>query len=339
MKIVVLVGGISTERDVSIVSGTQICQGLRKRGHQAILVDVYFGTPKSDGWFEKEWNIEEELTYIKQYTRFDTRTDKKSGFFGENVLAICQEADIVFMALHGENGENGKVQATFDLLGIAYTGTGALGSGLAMDKAIAKNIFMYQNIPTPRGYHLDRFSSKEFEDYDLVLPVVVKPNNGGSSIGVTIVRQRQEWDAALEKAFALEDRVIVESYIKGREFSIGFIEDRVLPPIEIRPLQGFYDYENKYKAGAALEICPAPISEEKTKEMGMWALRVKEALRLEVYGRIDFLMDEEENLYCLEANTLPGMTPTSLLPQEAQVVGMDFEDLCESIMQASLKVR
>lgn len=341
MKIVVLVGGISTERDVSIVSGTQICTRLREKGYQAMLADIYFGfaESKSASRFEEYLSIEEELDYIKSFTRFDLREGKRGSFFGEGILDLCQEADIVFMALHGENGENGKVQATFDLLGIPYTGTGALGSALAMDKGIAKDIFMNHQIPTPRGFQLTPSSSKELKDYEISLPVVVKPANGGSSIGVTIVKEEGEWDNALKVAFDLEDRIIVEEYIEGREFSIGFMEDKVYPPIEIRPLVGFYDYENKYKAGAATEICPAPISEEKTKEMGYWALRVKEALRLEVYGRIDFLMDKEENLYCLEANTLPGMTPTSLLPQEAAVEGIDFTGLCELIIEASLKAR
>ena len=166
---------------------------------------------------------------------------------------------------------------------------------------------------------------------------VVKPCCGGSSIGVSIVRDEKEYQQALKEAFRWEEKVIIESYVKGREFSVGVMDFQALPVIEIAPLEGFYDYKNKYAAGSAVETCPAQLSPSITEKMQHYAVEVAKALGLETYARMDFLLDEQENIYCLEANTLPGMTPMSLLPQEAQAVGMDFPKLCEEIIRISLK--
>ena len=169
------------------------------------------------------------------------------------------------------------------------------------------------------------------------LPVVVKPCCGGSSVGVYIARTEQEYKEALDHAFAYENELIVESYIEGREFSVGVVDGKAYPVIEIAPIEGFYDYTNKYKAGSTIETCPAELSEEQTREMQRYAEQGYKALGLQAYGRLDFIMDKDGNMYCLEANTLPGMTPTSLLPQEAQVLGMNFADLCDHLVQLSLK--
>lgn len=171
----------------------------------------------------------------------------------------------------------------------------------------------------------------------LTLPCVVKPCCGGSSIGVTIVRDAAEFKKALDEAFHWEDELVIEEYVKGREFSVGVIEGKALPVIEIAPIQGFYDYKNKYKAGSAVETCPAQLSEAVTKQMQQYAVEVTKVLGLGAYSRMDFLLDSREQMYCLEANTLPGMTPTSLLPQEAQAVGVSFEQLCEKLIELSLK--
>ena len=169
------------------------------------------------------------------------------------------------------------------------------------------------------------------------LPCIVKPCCGGSSVGVAIAHTQEEYEAALTLAFGYEEEVVVEQFIEGREFSAGVIDGKPYPVIEIAPVEGFYDYKNKYTAGSTIETCPAVLSEEKTREMQQYAVRAYEALHLEGYGRMDFMMDGDENLYCLEANTLPGMTPTSLLPQEAAAVGIDFGSLCELLIEVSKK--
>lgn len=341
MKIVVLAGGISTEREISIVSGTQVCKALRSRGHQAILLDVYFGngTVVPDDAFTEEYDADAAAAYMRS---FDEKVEESVAagktFFGPNVLALCQASDVVFLALHGESGENGKVQAAFDLLGITYTGSGYLGSALAMDKGLSKQLFWQNDIPTPRGFILHKNDKEQsLKAHGMQMPCVVKPCCGGSSVGVTIPGTEEEYQAALAGAFSYEDVVVVEEYIRGREFSVGVVDGEAYPIIEIAPIEGFYDYKNKYQAGSTIETCPAQLSESLAERMQGYAVRAFEALHLDNYGRIDFMMDENGNMYCLEANTLPGMTPTSLLPQEAQAKGMDFADLCEKLIAVSKK--
>lgn len=340
MKVVVLAGGTSTEREVSLSSGKMIYKALKRRGHKTVLLDVFLG-------YEGEWEsvFEEEVDWAKEVGKIGEvtpdiqsvkalRKDGAKSFFGPHVIDICQEADLVFLALHGENGENGKLQAAFDLLGIRYTGTDYISSALCMDKGITKEIFAVHNIPTPAGV---RLKEGQEDQYRVSLPCVVKACSGGSSVGVYIAHTKEEYSKAKEEAFRYDQQVVVEAYIKGREFSVGVIEGKALPVIEIAPLQGFYDYRNKYQAGSAIETCPAALCDAQTKEMQKIAERVFQVLRLKGYARMDFMMDEEGRMYCLEANTLPGMTPTSLLPQEAAAAGMDFEALCEKIMEIALK--
>lgn len=346
MKVVVLAGGISTERDVSLSSGTMIYRALKKRGHQAILLDVYLGyewVPSAEGetidsifdrdkdWAETLGSIAEENPDIELIKAM--RPDGEKNFFGPNVIAICQAADVVFMALHGENGENGKIQACFDLMGITYTGTDYVSSALSMDKGLSKELFAYHGIPTPAGIRLKKGQKHE---KTVPFPCIVKACCGGSSVGVSIAFKAEEYEKALQEAFLYDDEVIVEHYIEGREFSVGVMDGRALPIIEIAPLQGFYDYKNKYQPGSTIETCPAQLSEEKTKEIQDYAEQAFRALRLKNYARMDFMMNKAGEVFCLEANTLPGMTPTSLLPQEAAAEGVSFEELCEKIMSTAL---
>ncbi|MBP5332472.1 MAG: D-alanine--D-alanine ligase, partial [Lachnospiraceae bacterium] len=248
-------------------------------------------------------------------------------------IEVCQNADIVFMALHGDFGENGKLQAAFDLMGIRYTGTDSFSASLAMDKAIAKQVFMMNGVNTPPSHLLTGIDDPYRPDY----PCVVKICNGGSSIGVFIVHDDAEYKKAVLEAFSYEGRVIVENYIKGREFTDCVIEGRALPIVEIAPKEGFYDYKNKYQAGATVETCPAQISPELTDRIQNQAVAAYKALGIRTYARIDFIVSEDDRVYCLEANTLPGMTPTSLIPQEAAAIGCSFPDLCEWIIRVSLK--
>lgn len=347
MKIVVLSGGLSTERDVSFKTGERVMAALRENGHQVILLDVFMGYGKKGeaitDIFERSGEVSVQVTDIPE-TAPDLakvkamREDQSDSFFGPNVIEICRMADIVFMALHGENGENGKLQAAFDLFGIRYTGTGYLGSALAMDKGVAKQLFLQNGIPTPRGIVLKRSDQPaDSAALGVSLPCVVKPCCGGSSIGVSIARSERELTEALAEAFRWEDMLVLEEYVEGREFSVGVIAYEALPVIEIAPIEGFYDYRNKYKAGSAVETCPADLPEEISGQMQRYAEQVARVLGLDTYSRSDFLLGGDNKIYCLEANTLPGMTPTSLLPQEANAVGVNFNQLCERIIEISLK--
>ena len=288
--------------------------------------------------FPETYDVDAEAEYIKSFNSKVAAAKNRRDFFGPNVIELCKSADIVFLALHGENGENGKVQAAFDLFGIKYTGTDYLSSAICMDKGLAKVIMSSKNVPTPKGIVLNKkHYKKELSAYTMKFPVVVKPCCGGSSVGVSIVYNQEEYEQALKQAFSYEDEIVVEDYIKGREFSVGVINGKALPVIEIAPISGFYDYENKYKAGSTIETCPANLPEHITRKMQEYAELGAKALNLTSYGRLDFLMNENEDLYCLEANTLPGMTPTSLLPQEAGVLGMDYPTLCEELIRVSFE--
>ena len=341
MKIVVLAGGTSTERDVSIVSGTGICNGLRAQGHQATLVDVFCGAETVD-WadpFPREYDVEAASAYIKSFNPHIEQLKKmRKDFFGPNVLELCKKADFVFLGLHGANGEDGRIQAAFDLMGIKYTGTGYLSSAMAMDKGVTKWMFQMKGVPVPGGVTMKRHTRKEdLAELGLAFPVVVKTCCGGSSIGVYIVKDQEEYMKALDAAFVYEEEVVVEEFIQGTEYTVAVVDGKAYPVVQIVPCQGFYDYENKYKPGAVKETCPAPISSELTRRLQDYAVQGYRALGLESYARLDFIVTDDEKIYCLEANTLPGMTPTSLIPQEAAVLGMDYPTLCEELIRVSEK--
>ena len=340
MNIIVLAGGNSTEREVSIASGQGVCKALRERNHKAVLLDPYFGaSQKEENLFPTEYDVDKAADAMRgMSSKLEETMKTRKGFFGPNVLEICKEADIVFLALHGANGEDGKVQSVLDLMGIKYTGSGPLSSGMAMDKGITKMVFEAKGVPTPKGITLEKGKcSSQLADYGMGFPVIVKPCCGGSSVGVCIANNQTEYQAALLEAFSYENEVVVEQFITGREFSVAVVDGKAYPVIEIAPLQGFYDYKNKYQAGSCVETCPADLSSALTKEMQKYAEMGYKALNLQAYARLDFLMDDEGNMYCLEANTLPGMTPTSLIPQEAKAIGMDYPQLCEKLIEVSLK--
>ena len=339
MRIVVLAGGISTERDVSLVTGRGVYNALKKDGHNVILLDVYMGyegnadTAFTDNidWAEMIAPISEKAPDIEEIK--SKRGDNDGEFFGKNVIGLCKMADIVFMALHGDCGENGKIQATFDLFGIKYTGTDSFSSALAMDKSISKSLFNMHGVPTPKSHMLKSAD----DDYVPQFPCVIKICNGGSSVGVYIVNNEIEYASSVNDAFRYESKVMVEEYIKGREFTCGVIDGKPLPVVEIEPKEGFYDYKNKYQAGATIETCPAKISDELTAKIQSEAVKAVNALSIKTYARIDFMMNDDNEVFCLEANTLPGMTPTSLIPQEAAAIGKSYEQLCEWIIDVSMK--
>ena len=336
MKIVVLCGGLSNERDVSISSGTGIVRALRSLGHRAALIDLFLGCDEvTEEMFTAEerddaFSVAEAAPDLAAVRAM--RPDQ--GLIGPGVLEACKAADIVFLAMHGEEGENGKLQALLDLYGIRYTGSGYLGSALAMNKSLTKTILAQAGIPVPNGITVH----KGQEPYaDPGFPCVVKPCSGGSSVGTTIVHGPEEYAAALKTAFRYEDSVIAEGFVSGRELTVGVLDGRAMPVIEIIPKDGFYDYKNKYQPGLTVELCPAPITAEETERVQRLAERVYTALRLEAYARADFIMAPDGECYCLEANTLPGMTPTSLIPQMGAAMGMDYAALCQKLIDVSLK--
>ena len=339
MKIVVLCGGLSNERDVSITSGSCVARSLRERGHSVVLLDMFLGY---DGDCSDPTKLFDEQQQDLRYSVGEETPDIASliasgdgSRLGKNVISICRAADIVFLALHGEDGEDGKIQATLDMYGVKYTGSGYLGSALAMNKELSKTLFNAAGIPTAPAITLRKSEDIQASPW---IPCVVKPCSGGSSVGTSIVRTQEEFSAALEFAFKYEDDVLVEKYIKGRELTVGVMDGKAMPSIEIVLKNGWYDYKNKYQAGFAEEICPAPISAEDEERLGRLAERVSKALMVDVYCRADFIMDDDDGeIYCLEANTLPGMTPTSLVPQMAAEQGMSYGELCEKIITLSMR--
>ncbi len=342
MKIVVLAGGLSPERNVSLSSGSKVCQTLRDRGHEVAFVDMYLGTDVApESLFDAP--LPADLTKVaRQAPDLEELKAQRGGdsLFGPGVLELCQMADVVFLALHGACGEDGRVQAALGLLGIPFTGSNYLGSAIAMDKDLTKRMVIPAGVITPK------WETVSYVEEDIAalterleLPCVVKPIDSGSSIGVAIAHTRQELEDALRAGLALGGRSVIEQYISGREIQVGILEDKALPSIEIIPKVGFYDYENKYQPGAADEICPAEISPEWEERLAQAALTVFRTLGLSVYSRADFIVTEDGTPWFLEINTLPGMTPTSLLPQEAAAVGIGYGELCERIIHASLEAR
>lgn len=345
MKIVVLAGGISAERDVSILSGSKIAAALRSKGHRVVLLDPYMGFEEPlediDRLFEENYDFTDDASIKRESPDLEavkaSRKNRTNVYFGDHVIDICRAADITFLGLHGGEGEDGSVQAALSLLGIRYTGSDHLGAAIAMHKGITKGIFLNNNVPTPLSklYKRDFVTDDHLGTWSL-FPCVVKPCSAGSSVGVRIVDDQEEFLSSMEEAFRYDDDVLVEEYIKGREFSVGVLGGKALPVIEIIPKDGWYDYANKYQAGATVEICPAKLDEKIARAMQREAEHAFDVLRLDAYARVDFLLAEDGRFYCLEANTLPGMTPLSLLPQEAKAAGIDYPELCEKIIELSL---
>ena len=256
------------------------------------------------------------------------------------MIELCRLADITFLGLHGGEGENGKLQATFDLLGIRYTGPDSLGCAVAMDKGFTKQVFLQAGIDTPDGVCLHKNDAdRSLASLGLSLPVVVKPCSGGSSIGVYIVNTEDEYKDALEKSFRYEDEIVIETFIKGREFACGIIDGEALPPIEIirRPVSS--TMRTNIRTARPTKSAPPTFRKILKERMMELTVRAFHALKLNVYSRADFLLDDQGSLYCLEMNTLPGMTAASLLPKEAKVAGIEYGDLCELIIQKSIEAR
>ena len=342
MNIIVAAGGLSPEKDVSLASGQLIANALAAKGNNAVMIDISSDIEDEDldGFFNKSVNMGTPYSISENAPVLESDTDKKKHAIGKNVLEVCKLADIVFIALHGDIGENGKFQALLDIYGIKYTGTDSLGSAIAMDKDISKQLLKNNGVLTPNWAYLDlrqecdgSIDLEKLAGWQLQFPVVVKPLSCGSSIGVSIVHDSSELQTALNAARVYEDCIIIEQFVQGREMTVGVLNDTALPVIEIIPRSGFFDYKNKYQPGLTDEICPADVSEDMKCELQNLALKVHKILRLGSYSRVDFIISESKDIYCLEANTLPGMTHASLLPKAAKVSGLTYEDLCEQILK------
>ncbi len=344
MNIVVLAGGWSTEREVSLTSGSLIANALMQAGHRVALVDTYLGVDLADGarsLFRSDRTYSHTVGVdVPNLNALREQSGNGNALVGRGVREVCQEADVVFNAMHGGMGEDGTAQAWLDCHGIRYTGTGALGAALSMDKEITKRLLEAVGIDTPRGIVVSPHREADAVARvlrEVGLPCVVKPAAGGSSVGVSIVEDETALAEALSQGAAYDERLIVEQRIVGRELTVGVLGERVLPPIEIIPHSGFYDYHNKYQGGCATELCPAPLTEEQTLRVQEATARGFAALHLQSHARFDYIMDAEGRMWCLEANALPGMTPTSLLPQMAAAVGLDYVALCEEIVRLAFE--
>ena len=344
MNIIVLAGGLSPERNVSLSSGSLISSALRRKGHKILMLDVYEGI--SDEKIPTNplelFTVENSTTLTVGNTaptpdeleKIKKKNNNRTELIGPNVLRLCKLADVAFLALHGDMGENGQLQATLDVFDVTYTGSGYIGSLLAMNKDIAKKLMRESGILTPDWVNFNSFGDEEkivSAARKIGFPCIVKPCSCGSSVGVSIVNNENELRGALEFASGYEGSVLIEQHISGRELTQAMLDGEALPPVEIIPKCGFYDYANKYVANATEEICPAPISNTLRERVDAISKKCFAALCLSDYARIDYIVDAEENVWCLEANTLPGMTPTSLMPQEANAVGIDYDSLCERI--------
>lgn len=333
MKIVVLCGGVSSEREISLRSSVKVAGALKGKGHQVVMIDVFFGEEEMPS-FEKEQDYAETAAGLRKKNDLITPDlIRRTGLFGPYVLEICRQANVVFIGLHGENGEDGKVQAALEAEHIPYTGSDPESSRIAMSKDETKKIIA-PHIRMPKGVTLHKGA---LEICPIKAPCVIKPSNGGSSVGVMLVMEDSRFEEALQECFRYDDTVLVEEYIEGRELTQGVLDGTALPPVEICPDEGtWYDYTNKYN-GKTIEVCPAQIPGDVLAEMSETSVKFGEILGLSVYYRIDYILTEDGLLYALEANSLPGMTDTSLVPQEALAVGIGYPDLCEKIIEVSLR--
>ena len=351
MKVVVLGGGISTERHVSLVTSTSVCKALRSLGHKAIFVDMFLGLENHSGDINDIFDAPDGLCGSVRIEKTEpdleavkaSRRDKSKSRIGKGVLEVCRMADVVFLGLHGADGEDGKIQAALDLLGVPYTGSNYLASAMATDKAVTKRMMDSCGILTPKWREVT-YSEKDIPALSIALPLpcVLKVVNGGSSIGVKLPDTREELTDALHELLCYGNRIIVEEKISGREMTVPVFNGKYLSAIEIVPPEGnSFDYVAKYQSGdeGALEICPAPITENEHRMMGDAALKLHNALGLSVYSRTDFILDSEGRAWCLEVNNLPGMTPASLIPKAAALEGIDYPALCEKIIELSMKAR
>jgi D-alanine-D-alanine ligase len=329
LKIAVLFGGDSMERDVSIASASQVVSALRSRGHEVMAYDSGRGRLTA---------ADEQRLFSGKIDRRPPDKDAVTSLPTVVSAPDLADVDLVFLAMHGGSGEDGTVQALLDLAGIPYTGSGKLGSALGWDKDVAKRLFLAAGVPTAEW--LMAPVSADLVAQRIGFPLIVKPNGQGSTVGLTLVETPAELAAALALAGGFDSQVMIERYIAGREITVGILDDQALAVGEIISKTGpIFDYAAKYQTGGAEEIFPAKLTGDQTARAQDLALRVHRALKLDTYSRVDFRMDAAGELWCLEVNTLPGLTAASLLPRAAAAVGIGFPELCERICRGALARR
>ncbi len=326
--IALLLGGTSPEREVSKSSAGSIYKALTTLGYKTILVDPAYG--KHQPHKEEDFFKKEDFAELSNRNYVDAVNSK-----------IFDEVDLAFLALHGKWGEDGTIQSLLELRGIKYTGSNVISSSMAMDKLMSKILFRHYEIDTPDWIVAERKDSeadlkKRIKD-NFAYPCVIKPNDQGSTVGLTICKNEADITNALKLAFHYAEKVLIEEYISGHEVTVGVLEDKPLPVLEIKPKHGIYDYECKYTSGMSEYEVPANIPEWVQLELQSQALKAFKALGCSVYARMDFRLSNDFKTYCLEVNTLPGMTSTSLVPKMAKAVGISFEELIDRIIKLSLK--
>jgi D-alanine-D-alanine ligase len=330
MRVTVLTGGTSAERDVALASAVQVVPALRSRGHEVAVVDTARGfIPEADEPALLSGVVGTEPPSIAQLHALE-RGLLLSGLAN---LAAVRDADVLFLALHGGRGEDGTIQTLLEMVGVPYTGSGRLGSAIAMDKDISKRLFQRSGVSTAPWVMAPAARDRVGREFGW--PLVVKPSKQGSTVGLTVVKQPGEYEAAVALARQYDDEVMIERFVPGRELTVGILEGRSLAVGEIIPRHEIFDYECKYTPGMSQEIFPADLPAKLSAECGRLGLLAHEALKLGGYSRVDFRLTPDGELFCLEVNTLPGMTATSLMPQSARAVGIEFAELCERICRVA----
>ena len=326
MRVTVLTGGATAERAVGLASASQVVAALRSRNHQVSVIDTAGGL--------LDERAERELlggAVGLTPPSVDALAERERRMLSEGLaeLDALRQADVLFLAVHGGTLEGGTLQAVLDVIGVPYTGSGPLASALAMDKDLSKRLFRATGVPVPAWF----MTPVEPDDVTTALgwPVIVKPSKQGSSVGLTLVRKAQDLGDAVKLAAQYDDEVMAEQFIPGRELTVGVLGDVPLPVGEIVPKHELFDYETKYTPGMSEETFPAKIETLLARQLQEYALMAHRALKLSGYSRIDFRVSPEGDIFCLEANSLPGMTRTSLFPQAAQAAGIPFPELCERI--------
>ena len=327
-RIAVLTGGATPERTVALAGAAQIVAALRSRGHTVRVVDTTQGLV-SEG--------EEARLLVSTIgtgpNDVSDLVERERAMLGDGLakLPAVRDAEVLFLSVHGGAGEGGALQAVLELVGVPYTGSGPLASALAMDKDLAKRLFRAAGVPVPAWF----MAPVSPEDVTTALgwPVIVKPSRGGSTVGLSLVKNAKGLDQALQLAARYDDDVMVEQFIPGRELTVGILGDVPLPVGEIIPKHELFDYECKYTPSMSEEIFPAQLEPSVARQLQELALAAHRAVKLGGYSRVDFRLSPEGDIFCLEANTLPGMTRMSLLPQAARAAGIEFPELCERLLQ------
>ncbi len=339
MKIALLAGGLSAEREVSLTSGKSILKGLRENGHTVKVIDPIYGAENA----AEDFIFRDKIS--KDYPGQNILDNMKSKSYRKFLECfnsdLFDDIDIVFIGLHGKYGEDGRIQSMLEARGLKYTGSGMLSSAVSMDKDFSKVLFKNAGIPTPRWISLRKNDEITFDEVKnkIGMSYVIKPSNEGSTVGLSVVKDGgvKEFFNALELSYKYADKILIEEYIKGKEITIPVIDKKAFPILEIKPKDGYYDYEHKYSHGMTEYVCPVDFSSDVISKVEEYGIKAFNAVGAEVYARIDFLLTEDNRPYCLEINTLPGMTSLSLVPKSAKVMGIDFNELLELIIRLSLK--